>query len=90
MAKEKTVIVKVSGVCLVIIDGVHRHHGDEFQATEEQLKSSAFEYLIAKGDLEIKGDSEANEAIKEKAASKRKKDPKEGKSKAELEDGGIY
>lgn len=90
MAKEIKIAVKVSGVCLIIVDGVHRHPGEVFDVEESKLKTSAFEYLIAKGDLEIKDDSEANEAIKEKVAAKRKKDPKEGKSKAELEDGGIY
>lgn len=90
MAKESKIAVKVSGVCLIIVDGVHRHPGEVFDVEESKLKTSAFEYLIAKGDLEVKDNSALNEEIKQSAASKRKKDPREGKSKAELEDGGIY
>lgn len=90
MAKEIKIAVKVSGVCLIIVDGVHRHPGEVFDVEESKLKTSAFEYLIAKGDLEVKDNSALNKEIKQSAASKRKKDPREGKSKAELEDGGIY
>lgn len=90
MTKEKTVTLKVSGVCLIIVEGAYRHPGDEFNVEESKLKDSAFEYLIAKGDLVVKDNSELNEEVKISAKSKRKKDPRDGKSKAELENGGIY
>ncbi|QJT70536.1 UNVERIFIED_ASMBLY: hypothetical protein SD1_07 [Shigella phage 2019SD1] len=56
----------------------------EFDVEESKLKTSAFEYLIAKGDLEVKDNSALNEEIKQKAASKRKKTRERARAKPNL------
>ncbi|QHR70176.1 hypothetical protein tunzivis_54 [Escherichia phage tunzivis] len=87
---SKTLKLKVTGVCMIIMDGKRYHHGDEIEIESDRINDSAIEYLIARGDVEVKDNSEINEQIKEKAEKKRKKDPTEGKSRKELEDGGEY
>lgn len=87
---SKTLKLKVTGVCMIIMDGKRYHPGDEIEIESDRINDSAIEYLIARGDVEVKDNSEINEQIKAKAEKKRKKDHTEGKSRKELEDGGEY
>lgn len=93
MAKEKSVeLVTVvnTGVCLVIVDGKNIMPNEELEIYAGKLSTPAFEYLIARGELEVKDDRQTNAEIKEKVSARTKKDPNAGKTKKQLEDGGEY
>ena len=93
MAKEKSVeLVTVvnTGVCLVIVDGQNIMPNEELEVDAVKLSTPAFEYLIVRGELEVKDDRKANADIKEKVSARTKKDPNAGKTKQQLEDGGVY
>lgn len=90
MAKEKSVVLVVSGICSIFFKGDRFMPGDSFEVAESDLEIKSIESLIVRGDLTIKDNSSANEEIKERAAKNRRKDPRADKSRAELEDGGEY
>lgn len=90
MAKEKNVILVNVGVCTIYFKGDRHLPGDEFEVATADLENKGIESLIHRGDLIVKDNSAATAEIKDRVESKRKKDPKEGKSRKELEDGGEF
>lgn len=90
MAKAEKIIVVNTGVCAIFAKGVKLMPGDEIEITEKDLSLPGFEALISKGEMTVKDNSALNAEIVERANKKKKKDPTEGKSVAELEDGGTY
>lgn len=90
MAKEKTVILSNAGVCAIHFKGDRYLPGDEMEISEKDIANKGIESLIHRGDLVIKDDSTATNEIKDRVEKQRKKDPKEGKSRKELEDGGEF
>ena len=89
MAKEKFTLVN-TGVALIIIDRVDVMPGKEIVVGGEVLERQGTKALMAEGKLTIKDNSDLNAEIVEAFKNKRKKDPNEGKTKKELEDGGEY
>lgn len=90
MAKEKEITLVNTGVALIIIDRVDVMPGKEITVAESVLERQGTKALMAEGKLTIKDNSDLNAEIVEAFNSKRKKDPNEGKTKKELEDGGEY
>ena len=90
MAKEKIVVLKNEGLSKIVFKGDSYMPGDDIEVTESELSLPSIESLIMRGKLSVKNDSEKTESIAAEAKSKRKKDPSEGKSRAELEDGGEF
>lgn len=88
MAKKETITMVNTGVCVIIIEGQRRMPGDEFEISADAIKNSGVVYAVARGDLSVKDNSKLNSEITEGHQKKRRKDPAEGKTKAELEDGG--
>lgn len=87
MAKKDTVTLINTAVCVIFIDEEMLKPGD--QIVVEQSSIDRFESLIARGELTIDNFKENQEVVK-RAIAKRKKDPSDGKSRAELEDGGEF
>nr|DAU08346.1 MAG TPA: hypothetical protein [Caudoviricetes sp.] len=90
MAKKDTFTVVNTGVCVIVWKGESYLPGAEFELKSEDLEKDGIVYLISKGKLEVKDNSKLNNEIKEKDSKKRRKDPTEGKTKAELENGGEF
>lgn len=90
MAAAKKIIIKNTGLCVMFFNGVKMMPGDEQEITEKDLKLPGIESAIARGELKVKNDEDLNEAVVERAAKKKKKDPDDGKTIKELEDGGVY
>lgn len=76
-----------TGARVIIIDNEMLKPNDEITVDDDQLER--FETLIANGDLTIDNFKKNQEVVK-KVSAKRKKDPADGKSRAELEDGGEF
>lgn len=87
MAKKDTVTLINTAVCVIFIDEEMLKPGDQIVVDRSSL--DRFESLIARGELTIDNFKENQEVVK-RASAKRKKDPSEGKSRAELEDGGEF
>lgn len=90
MAAAKKIIIKNTGLCMMFFNGVKMMPGDEQEITEKDLKLPGIESAIARGELKVKNDEDLNEAVVARAAKKKKKDPDDGKTAKELEDGGVY
>ncbi|AGF87853.1 hypothetical protein BROOKSBY_9 [Citrobacter phage vB_CfrD_Brooksby] len=90
MAKEKEITLVNTGVALIIIDRVDVMPGKEITVAESVLERQGTKSLVAQGKLTVKDNSELNDKIIEAFNEKRKPNPTEGKSKAQLEDGGEY
>lgn len=90
MAKAKEFTLVNTGVALIIIDRVDVMPGNEIVVDEAVLSRQGTKALIAEGKLTVKDNSDLNNEIIESVNSKRRKDANEGKSKAQLEDGGEY
>lgn len=90
MAKKKKVTLVNSGLCSIYFKGDRHLPGDEFEIAESELENKGVEHLISRGDLIIKDDSDATNAVIERAKKGEKKDPRAGKSRKELEDGGEF
>lgn len=90
MAKEKSVVLVNAGVCSIYFKGERFMPGDEMTVTTSDLENKGIESLVYRGDLIVKDDAAATAEIKDRVDSKRRKDPKEGKSRKELEDGGEF
>lgn len=76
-----------TGACVIFIDNEMLKPDDEITVDDDQLER--FETLIARGELTIDNFKKNQEVVK-KAVAKRKKDPEDGKTRAELEDGGEF
>lgn len=76
-----------TGACVIIIDNEMLKPDDEITVDDDQLER--FETLIARGELTI-DNFKKNQDVVKKVSAKRKKDPADGKSRAELEDGGEF
>lgn len=87
MAKKDTVTLINTAVCVIFVDDKMLKPGD--QIVVDQSSIERFESLIARGELTIDNFKENQEVVK-RVSAKRKKDPTEGKSRAELEDGGEF
>lgn len=90
MAKAKEITIVNTGVCAIYIGTDRIMPDEEMNVPAEALETSAFGYLIARGEISVKDNSAMNKEIKERVLSKRKKDKDEGKTKAQLEDGGEF
>lgn len=90
MSKAKEFTLVNTGVALIIIDRVDVMPGKEIVVGEKVLERQGTKALMAEGKLTIKDESELNAEIVEAFKNKRKKDPNEGKTKKELEDGGEF
>ena len=90
MAAAKKIIIKNTGLCVMFFNGVKMMPGDEQEITEKDLKLPGVESAIARGELKVKNDEDLNEAVVERAKKKKKKDPDDGKTIKELEEGGVY
>ena len=90
MAKPKTVTVVNSGLCPIYI-GLDRVMPDEeYELAAEKLEEDAFKYLFGRGELVVKDDIATTKSVVEKANKNKKRNPDEGKTKAQLEDGGEF
>lgn len=90
MAEAKKIIIKNTGLCVMFFNGVKMMPGDEHEISEKDLKLPGIESAIARGELKVKNDEDLNEAVVERVAKKKKKDPDDGKTIKELEEGGVY
>lgn len=90
MAKEKEFTLVNTGLALIIIDRVKVMPGKEIVVSKEVLERQGTKALISEGKLTIKDESDLNAEIAEKFNAKRRKDPNEGKTKKQLEDGGEF
>lgn len=90
MAAAKKIIIKNTGLCVMFFNGVKMMPGDEQEVAEKDLKLPGIESAIARGELKVKNDEDLNEAVVERVAKKKKKDPDDGKTIKELEEGGVY
>lgn len=90
MAKKETVTLVNTGLCMIIVGDVNLMPGQEMEIEKDKLETSAFQYLISRGEAAVKDNSALTEEVKAKANARRKKDPTEGKSRKELEDGGEF
>lgn len=90
MSESSNVTLVNRGLCVVYFGGVKALPGEELEVTAEDLELSSIESLISRGVLEVKDNAEKNDEIKEKSRSRKKKEPADGKSIKELEDGGEY
>lgn len=87
MAKQEKITLINTATCVIFIDGEMLKPGDHIDI--EQSEIERFESTIGRGDLTIDNFNK-NQEVVTKVASKRKKDPSEGKTRAELEDGGEF
>lgn len=90
MAKAKEITLVNTGLSALYINRVRLLPDEEIEVSEDRISEPSFMFLISRGELAIKDDSAKTAEIKAKAAKTRKKDPTEGKSQKELEDGGEY
>lgn len=90
MAKEKTVTVVNTGLCAIYINRVQMLPDAELEISAEMLNTSAIEYLIARGELEVKDNAKVNKEVADRVNKRKKKDPNEGKTLSQLEDGGEF
>lgn len=88
--KTGNVTVINKGLCMIYFKGEKHKPDSEFEIEAADLENAGIEMLIARGNLVVKDDSEATKEVKERVNKRIKKDPDEGKSIAELEDGGEY
>lgn len=89
MAKNEIILVN-TGVCVVATGEVILKPGEEMLVSAKELELPGFEDMIFKGVLTVKDNSAMNAEIVERARGKTRKDPDEGKTKKQLEDGGEY
>lgn len=91
MAKKSELVTLVNtGLCVIYIGRDRIMPGESIDVEAEALETEAMEYFISRGEFTVKDNSALTEEVKTRANSKRKKDPTEGKSQAELEDGGEF
>lgn len=76
------------GACVIHFGGKRVMPGESFEVDADALKNQGIVYSICRGELSVKGNPDLTKQIKEEAYSKRSKDPYEGKTLKELEDGG--
>lgn len=76
------------GLCVIHLGGVKLMPGQSVEVEASFLKNQGVIYSICRGELVIKDNQALTKQIKEDAYSKRSKDPHEGKTLKELEDGG--
>lgn len=89
MAAKKIILVN-TGLCVMFFNGQKLMPEQEIEVKEKDLLLPGIESAVMRGELAVKDDSELNAEVKERAAKKKKKDPDEGKTKDQLEDGGEY
>ncbi|WEY17671.1 hypothetical protein VC1_08 [Vibrio phage Vc1] len=89
MAAEKIIIIN-TGLCVMFFNGENVMPEHEMEVAEKDLKLPGIESSIVRGEFKVKDDSDLNEEVVERAAKRKKKDPDDGKTKDELEDGGVY
>lgn len=87
-AEKSTVTLKVIGACRVKFGGVNYSHGSEFEASESDLKGKGIGYLFTQKILVVKDNEAKTREVIETHRAGAKKDPNEGKSREELENGG--
>lgn len=90
MAKEKKVTLVNSGLSAIFIGRTRILPDEEIEIDADSLTTSGIEYLVFRGELSVVSDKSAEKEIKERVSKRVKKDPNEGKTLKELEDGGEY
>ncbi|MGN0813983.1 MAG: hypothetical protein ACI4MH_01970 [Candidatus Coproplasma sp.] len=89
-AKAEKVILVNSGACAIYIDRNRVMPGEEYEVTKEMIELDSIQFLISRGEMVIKNDVDATAEIVEKAKKSKKASPDDGKTKAQLEDGGEF
>lgn len=92
MAKAiaKEFVIVNTGLCAIYIGLDRLLPDEELTISEELLNAASIKLLISTGELTIKDNVEMNKTIKEEIQKRRKRDPLEGKTLKELEDGGEF
>lgn len=91
MAKAKNTVTLInSGVAVIYIDRNRVMPGEEIEVPASLVECDGIQYSITRKELTIKDNAELNAEIVEKNIKKKKKDPTDGKTQKELEDGGEY
>lgn len=90
MAKEKDVIIVNTGLAAIHVFRERILPDQEMAIPESLLETDGIQYLISRGEIEIKDDSARTKEIKAEAVKNKKKSRHEGKTQKELEDGGVY
>lgn len=90
MAKSKTVTIVNTGLCAIHINRERIMPDEEFEIPAEYLELDGIKYLFGRGELAVKDDSATTKKIFEEVKKKQKRNPDEGKTKAQLEDGGEF
>lgn len=89
MAAKKIILVN-TGLCVMFFNGQKLMPEQEMEVKEKDLLLPGIESAIMRGELTVKDDSELNAEVKERVSKRKKKDPDDGKTKDQLEDGGEY
>ncbi|QVW27733.1 hypothetical protein [Hafnia phage Pocis76] len=90
MAKAKEITIVNTGLCAIYIGADRILPDEELAIPEELLSADSIRALIASGELSVKDDSKTTKEIAAEVNKRRKRDPFEGKSIKELEDGGEF
>lgn len=90
MAKAKAITIVNTGLCAIYIGRDRILPDEEMEITEELLSADSIKSLINSGEITVKDNTELNKSIKEELSKRRKRDPFEGKSQKEVEDGGEF
>lgn len=89
MAAKKIILVN-TGLCVMFFNGEKLMPEQEMEVKEKDLELPGIESAIMRGELTVKDNSELNAEVKERVSKRKKKDPDDGKTKDQLEDGGEY
>ena len=91
MAKAKDTLTLInSGLAVIYINRNRVMPGEEIEVPASLVECDGIQFSITRKELTIKDNAELNAAIIEKNIKKKKKDPADGKTQKELEDGGEY
>lgn len=90
MAKAKEITVVNTGLAAIYIMRERVLPDEEMTIPAEILEAGSLDFLISRGELAIKDDAAQTARIAEKVNKRKKKDPTEGKTQKELEDGGEF
>lgn len=80
--------VRSVAACLIAFGGEKYKFEDEFTIPASELLKPGVLYLFSQGMIEVVDNYELNKQIVEFANAKKKRDPREGKTREQLEEGG--
>lgn len=87
-AEDSVFTVKNTGVCIVHFKEHSAMPGESFEISDDDLSLPGVRSLIWNGSLSVTSHPEKQEEIKDSFTPK--KDPDDGKTAKQLEDGGEY